>query len=905
MKKLLSILLLFVCQLAQSQTVPQGINYQAVALDQRGQPIPGIDIVGRPIDDAEIGVRIAILENTPTGNILYQEEHEVLTDLYGMFNLVIGQGLQVSVDPFSSINWQGDKFLQVELSIENNGEFVLSAVQQLMSVPYAFLAENAMVAQTAVDVDDADADPSNELQSLTVSGDSLTLSNGNTVQLPALDDADADPNNEIQVLSISNDTLYLSNGGYAVLPVDQVNDADADPSNEIQTLTKSGSTISLTNGGSVTVFDGDYNNLSNTPTIPTKTSDLTNDSGFLTTEVDGSTTNELQVLSLSNDTIYLTSGGYVVLPAGFDGDYSSLTNTPTIPSKTSDLTNDSGFITAEVDGSTTNELQLLSMSNDTLYLTDGGFVVLPSGFDGDYNSLTNTPTIPSKTSDLTNDSGFITTEQDSSVTNELQTLSISNDTLFLSNGGFVKLPNSAGGTSDSNVGKVLFVSQTFSSSRTSNGSTYDTIKKINLEANILYELEMLLAASTARYTCGASSSVIVLDENHNSIPFESLEGNVHSVGNCNGPEGSSNHYNLYFTPASSGTYSFIFRFTVSGYNNYQGQGGNGGSARILLRSIISSNISNGTVSADQDSTNELQTLSISNDTLFLSNGGFVKLPNSSSTVGSSFGGGLYYRTSSHHANTNSASSVIAWGNLDGSVETSIFTNVAIPNYYSVSQQSPLRMKIIGYRNSTKVVLQAVYEIAHSESDNTIIYSGNTENEISLLSNSNTGTRNFYFIAHTYNENGIDSLRLEISQVQNNSNDQVVIKSTLKTPSVRSINSVSSNNSTTPIDYLTETGTVAGTLNPTTITSGANMSKITVPTDKVYNIRHVKLVGDGAFHKHGLKINGIVIWNNEDNNGDCDIWLGPGDELEHYYGNWGGANGSYSDSWLISIREYDK
>ena len=72
MKKLLSILLLFACHIAQSQTVPQGINYQAVALDQSGQPIPGIDIVGRPIDDAEIGV--PIIENVPTGNILYQEE---------------------------------------------------------------------------------------------------------------------------------------------------------------------------------------------------------------------------------------------------------------------------------------------------------------------------------------------------------------------------------------------------------------------------------------------------------------------------------------------------------------------------------------------------------------------------------------------------------------------------------------------------------------------------------------------------------------------------------------------------------------------------------------------------------------------------------------------------------------
>ena len=689
MKKLLSILLMFVCQLAQSQTVPQGINYQAVALDQRGQPIPGIDIVGRPIDDAEIGVRIAILENTPTGNILYQEEHEVLTDLYGMFNLVIGQGLQVSVDPFSSINWQGDKFLQVELSIENNGEFVLSAVQQLMSVPYAFLAENAMVAQTAVDVDDADADPSNELQSLSVSGDSLTLSNGNTVQLPALDDADADPNNEIQVLSISNDTLYLSNGGFAILPVDQVNDADADPSNEIQTLTKLGSTISLTNGGSVTVFDGDYNNLSNTPAIPTKTSDLTNDSGFLTTEVDGSTTNELQVLSLSNDTIYLTSGGYVVLPAGFDGDYSSLTNTPTIPSKTSDLTNDSGFltaevdgstsnelqalsisndtiylssggfvklpagfdgayssltgtpalptktsdltndsgfITAEVDGSTTNELQVLSMSNDTLYLTDGGFVVLPSGFDGDYNNLTNTPAIPSKTSDLTNDSGFITTEQDSSVTNELQTLSISNDTVFLSNGGFIKLP--ASNNSDSSI----------SNSTTILSLNSDTLIEVPLgQSWVITSIQI----SPTNPPCESWQADFVRYESSGVVYSGSPEtytvmklgeevitknwGEKWWYGQSNSGPGTTRNRTECFDNSIFSSLSLPFILNPGDSLNLYYSG-------IIVNCEIYSNTLNNN---DVDPSNELQTLSISNDTIFLTDGGFVKLPDSFSSSSSS------------------------------------------------------------------------------------------------------------------------------------------------------------------------------------------------------------------------------------------------------------------------------
>ena len=205
MKRLLLATILLTSSLFTfGQTVPQGINYQAIAIDESGQPIPGVDIVGSPIDDAEIGVRISILENSPTGIMLYQEEHEVLTDQYGMFNLVIGQGLQVSADPFSSINWQGDKYLQVELSVSNNGDFKLSAVQQLMSVPYAFLADRA------INVDDADADPTNELQTLSISGDSLTIDAGNTVLLPTSDDLDKDPKNELQQLYEQNDSLFLT-----------------------------------------------------------------------------------------------------------------------------------------------------------------------------------------------------------------------------------------------------------------------------------------------------------------------------------------------------------------------------------------------------------------------------------------------------------------------------------------------------------------------------------------------------------------------------------------------------------------------------------------------------------------------------------------------------------------------
>ncbi|NCO55931.1 MAG: hypothetical protein GW876_11120, partial [Bacteroidetes bacterium] len=79
-------------------------------------------------------------------------------------------------------------------------------------------------------------------------------------------------------------------------------------------------------------------------------------------DLDPNPTNELQVLSISNDTIFLTNGGFVKLPAGFDGQYSSLTGAPT---NVSSFTNDAGYLISEVDSSVTNELQVLSISNDT------------------------------------------------------------------------------------------------------------------------------------------------------------------------------------------------------------------------------------------------------------------------------------------------------------------------------------------------------------------------------------------------------------------------------------------------------------------------------------------------------------------------------------------------------------
>lgn len=90
---------------------------------------------------------------------------------------------------------------------------------------------------------------------------------------------------------------------------------------------------------------GSYNDLTDKPTIPTKTSDLTNDSGFITaSDIPPQEQANWQEAD-PNDPSYIQNKPSLAAVAT-SGDYSDLTGTPSIPSATSDLTNDSGFITA-------------------------------------------------------------------------------------------------------------------------------------------------------------------------------------------------------------------------------------------------------------------------------------------------------------------------------------------------------------------------------------------------------------------------------------------------------------------------------------------------------------------------------------------------------------------------------
>lgn len=132
MKKLLHLMVMVFSIVAFAQ-VPQGVSYQAIALNASGYP------VGNTL----IGVRLSILDSSVTGTVIYTETHTTTTTDRGLYNLVIGQGTPVS-GLFPSIDWGTNyKFLKVELDIAGGTNYVLAGTTQLWSVPYALYAEKA------------------------------------------------------------------------------------------------------------------------------------------------------------------------------------------------------------------------------------------------------------------------------------------------------------------------------------------------------------------------------------------------------------------------------------------------------------------------------------------------------------------------------------------------------------------------------------------------------------------------------------------------------------------------------------------------------------------------------------------------------------------------------------------
>lgn len=209
----LGLLLAFLSAFSQAT---RGFSYQAVARDEAGTILESTPVI--------LGFRIR--EGVPEGSIIYQEVHPLQTNSLGLINAVIGEGT-AEIGDFSTLDWgAGEMFLEVQL----NGASVETTT--LRAVPYAKVATDMKLADLK-DVEagsvfagdllrwDGNAWRASPAPEITLSGAGATTVTGRYPDFTIssqdeVADADADPTNEVQTLSLSGSTLSLSLGGGSV-----------------------------------------------------------------------------------------------------------------------------------------------------------------------------------------------------------------------------------------------------------------------------------------------------------------------------------------------------------------------------------------------------------------------------------------------------------------------------------------------------------------------------------------------------------------------------------------------------------------------------------------------------------------------------------------------------------------
>jgi hypothetical protein len=131
MKKITVLIFLFIYSgiYLFAQAPPQGINYQAVARNTSGAEL----------QNTPLTVRIGIYTDAAATNQAYEETHAVTTNSFGLFNVIIGQGTQTSVNAFSTILWANSAYY-LKVEIDGGSGFTNMGTTQLMSVPYALYA---------------------------------------------------------------------------------------------------------------------------------------------------------------------------------------------------------------------------------------------------------------------------------------------------------------------------------------------------------------------------------------------------------------------------------------------------------------------------------------------------------------------------------------------------------------------------------------------------------------------------------------------------------------------------------------------------------------------------------------------------------------------------------------------
>ena len=195
MKQLFTILITGLITVSAFAQAPEKMSYQAVVRDA------GNLLVTNQI----IGIQISILQGSAVGTAVYIETQTPSTNINGLVSLEIGNGIVVS-GTFNTINWANDSyFVKTEIDPTGGTNYTIIGTSQLLSVPYALHSKTADALSTSL----IEADP------IFVASPSSSITNTDISNwnIDNVNDSDSNPVNEIQTISRTGTTVTLSNGG--------------------------------------------------------------------------------------------------------------------------------------------------------------------------------------------------------------------------------------------------------------------------------------------------------------------------------------------------------------------------------------------------------------------------------------------------------------------------------------------------------------------------------------------------------------------------------------------------------------------------------------------------------------------------------------------------------------------
>ncbi|MBT8253501.1 MAG: putative metal-binding motif-containing protein, partial [Bacteroidia bacterium] len=154
---------------AAQDAPPEMFKFQAIIFNKKG----------KPIKNQIVGVEVLIYQNAINGILVYSEVFNPMTSPTGIINLEIGNG-SPTLGLFTDILWgSGTFFMEVKVDISGGTKYVSIGVSQLLSVPYALFSKEAISLYGPNDTDDQ-----NEIQTLSIEGNVLRLTDGGEVTLP-------------------------------------------------------------------------------------------------------------------------------------------------------------------------------------------------------------------------------------------------------------------------------------------------------------------------------------------------------------------------------------------------------------------------------------------------------------------------------------------------------------------------------------------------------------------------------------------------------------------------------------------------------------------------------------------------------------------------------------------------